>query len=325
VERPWAQYGPTLDLDDLMAESARRGVTEPTWGRVAQYAYDKIDPILGKLGNPRGIPAYKPFNAEGEEFLHNYMGMAGLPVEIVPAFPTEGKALILTEAASADPEILAKMKAFMKKGGDIVVTSGFYKAMQDKGIKGIFEMVVTDRKADIDTVVVSGYRGGVLRTAVPVKIPVLTYFTNDSWELITTLDYGNGWPLLHHSVYSEGNIYVWTIPDNFSHLYALPAEALNLIRKTASPDMDVYMEGPSQVALFTYDNGTFVAHSFHDKPVEVSFVVKGDKVTDIDSGKALEGARRTVSPVNGHPRTGEQETVVKAVIPPHSFRAFKID
>jgi hypothetical protein len=326
VERPWAGDNPTLNLDDLKAESARRGVSEPTWGRVAQYAYDKIDPILGKLGNPKGIPAYKPFNAEGEEFLHNYMGMAGVPVEIVPEFPKDGKALILTEAAAADPDILAKMKAFIKKGGDIVVTSGFYKAMQDKGIKGIFEMVVTDRKADIETVVVQGgYGPGRFKTDVPIKIPVLTYFTNDSWELITTLDYGNGWPLLHHSVYSEGNIYVWTIPDNFSHLYALPAQALNLIRKTASPGMDVYMEGPSQVALFTYDNGTFVAHSFRDTPVEVSFAVKGGKVTDLESGKALEGSRRPVSPVNGHPRTNEQELVVRTVIPPHSFRAFKID
>ena len=186
-------------------------------------------------------------------------------------------------------------------------------------------MVVTDRKADIQTVVVQGNGGGTFTTEVPVKIPVLTYFTNDSWELITTLAYGNGWPLLHHSVYSEGNIYVLTIPDNFSHLYAYPAAALNLIRKTASPGMDVYMEGPSQVSLFTYDNGTFVAHSFQDKPVEVSFVVKGKQVADIESGKVLEGTTRRENPVNGHPRTNAQETVVKVTIPPHSFRAFKID
>ncbi|MBP5334318.1 MAG: hypothetical protein J6Y61_00835, partial [Bacteroidales bacterium] len=101
--------------------------------------------------------------------------------------------------------------------------------------------------------------------------------------------------------------------------------ALNLIRKTASPGMDVYMEGPSQVSLFTYDNGTFVAHSFHDKPVDVSFVVKGKQVADIESGKVLEGTTRRENPVNGHPRTNAQETVVKVTIPPHSFRAFKID
>ena len=186
-------------------------------------------------------------------------------------------------------------------------------------------MGVTDRKADIETVVVQGFGGGRYKTDVPVKIPVLTYFTNDSWELITTLDYGNGWPLLHHSVYSEGNVYVLTIPDNYSHLYAYPAPALNLIRKTASPGMDVYLEGPSQVALFTYDNGTFVAHSFQDRPVEVSFVFQGKRLTDIGSGMKIDGTARPVFPVNGHPRTGAQETVVKVTLPPHSFRAFKID
>ncbi|MBQ9499736.1 MAG: hypothetical protein IJR56_06510 [Bacteroidaceae bacterium] len=328
IDRPWAAYGPTLNLDDLRAESARRGVTEPTWGRVAEYAYQKIDAVLGALGQPKSIPAYKPYNAEGEEFLHNYMGMAGLPVEIVPEFPTEGNMVLLTEAAAADKDILAKMKAHLKKGGDIVVTSGFYAAMQDRGIKGIFEMQATGRKATIDTVVTAGpfgNRGAALKTDVPMTIPIFTYFTNDSWEMISTLDYGNGWPLLHHSVYSEGNVYVWVIPDNHSHLYALPAPALNLIRKTASQGMDVYMEGPSQVAMFHYDNGTFAVHSFHNEPVEVSFVLsRGNALSDIASGQRISGEKRAFTPVNGHPREDRQETVVKVTIPPHSFRAFSI-
>ena len=85
------------------------------------------------------------------------------------------------------------------------------------------------------------------------------------------------------------------------------------------------MEGPSQVALFTYDNGTFVAHFFQDKPVEVSFVFKGSQLKDLESGKDLGGTTRQESPVNGHPRTGARETLVKVTLPPHSFRAFKID
>lgn len=315
-----------LDLEDLNAESSRRSVSAPSWGRIAEYAYDKVDPVLGALGTPKGIPAYKPFNAEGEEFLHNYLGMAGIPVEIVPQFPSEGKTVILTEAASADKDIIAKMKGFMKKGGDVMVTSGFYRAMQDKGIKDIFEMVVTSRKADIDTVLVSsGYRQEVLTTATSVKIPVLTYFTNDSWEVVSTLSYGSGWPLLHHSVYSNGNIYVLTIPDNFSHLYALPSRAIDVIRRYASTGMDVCMEGPSRVALLTYDNGTFAALSFNDIPVEVSFAVKGKGISDIATGKAIAGESRNAVRVNGHPYSGEKETVVKTVIPPHSFRAFKIE
>lgn len=327
-ERPWAKYGPTLNLEELRAESAGRGVNQPTWGRVAEYAYRKVDAVLGALGKPKSIPAYKPFNAEGEEFLHNYMGMAGVPVEIVPEFPTTGKMVLLTEAAAADGDILSKMKAFLKKGGDVVVTSGFYAAMQDRGMKGIFEMQATGRKATVSTVVTAGpfgNRGPALKTEVPITIPIFTYFTNDSWEMISTLDYGNGWPLLHHSVYSEGNVYVWVIPDNHSHLYALPAPALNLIRKTASRDLGVYMEGPSQVAFFNYDNGTCALHSFHDTPVEVALVLqKGSGVSDVATGEKLQGEKRDYTPVNGHPRENRQETVVKVTIPPHSFRAFKI-
>ena len=143
--------------------------------------------------------------------------------------------------------------------------------------------------------------------------------------MISTLDYGNGWPLLHHSVYSEGNVYVWVIPDNHSHLYALPAPALNLIRKTASRDLGVYMEGPSQVAFFNYDNGTCALHSFHDTPVEVALVLeKGNGVSDVATGEKINGEKRNFTPVNGHPRENRQETVVKVTIPPHSFRAFKI-
>ena len=327
MPRRWDNDSPALDIKDLKNGSSQRGITQPTWGRIADYAYEKIDPLLSKLGTPKGIKAYKPFNSSGDDFLHNYMGMIGIPVEIVPEFPEDEQLVILTECAKDDPQILSKMKALMKKGGDVVVTSGFYRAMQDKGIKDIFEMVATDRKADIDTVIVSGGYGrgqNIGKTAVPVKIPVFTYFTNDSWEDITTLSYGNGWPLLQHSVYSEGNIYVWVIPDNFSHLYALPANALNRLRAVISRTADVFMEGPSQVALLTYDNGTFVVHSFHHEPVTVTLVTRSmNGLVDLQSGEVLKGERKQSQKING--RESFETNAVTITIPPHTFRGFKLN
>lgn len=325
--RSWDKYDPLLDIEEMKAESAERGIDKPTWGRVAEYSYEQVDKVLDKLGTPSGIKAYKPFHSLGEEFLHNYMGMAGFPIEIVPEFPEDVNLVLLTECAKYDPEIISKMKNHMKKGGDVVVTSGFYSAMQDKGIKDIFEMVATDRSADIDTVIVSGgygYGRGPARTDVPIRIPIFTYYTNDSWEDITTLSYGNGWPLLQHSVYSNGNIFVWIIPDNFSHLYALPASALNRLRAVVSWDMDIYIEGPSQVALFTYDNDTFVVHSFHDAPVEINLVTKESKgVTDILSGENMPGTERRSERING--RKSYDANTVTVTIPPHSFRSFRIN
>ena len=327
MPRPWENDAPLLNMNALKQESAGRGINKPTWGRIAEYSYEQVDKVLDKLGTPVGIKAYKPFQSEGEDFLHNYMGMIGVPVEIVPQFPMDEELVILTECAKYDPDILNKMKAFMKKGGDVVVTSGFYRAMQDKGIKSIFEMTATTRSADIDTGVVSGGYGrqqGYTPTAVPIRIPVFMYHTNDSWEDITALDYDNGWPLLQHSVYSKGNMFVWIIPDNFSHLYALPAVALNRLRTVLSRKMNVQIEGDSQISLFTYDNDTFVVHSFHNAPTQVNLVVKTEKgVTDIQSGEKLAGSVRNSDKVNDRPI--EKVSTVTVTLPPHSFRAFRIN
>lgn len=327
--RSWEQYGPSLNMTELKAESKARGVDNPTWGRVAQYAYEKIDPVLSELGTPTGIKAYKPFHIVGEDFLHNYLGMAGVPVEIVSKFPAYSencKLVLLTECAAGDPDIVTKAKNFMLKGGVVVCTSGFYRATQDKGMRNLVELYVTDRKADIDTVLVAagGYGTRQFKTDVPIKIPVMTYMTNDSWEDISTLQYENGWPLLQYSTFGLGALFVWVIPDNFSHLYALPAAALNRYRSVVSYDTKVYIQGPSQVALLTYDNDTFVVHNFHDTPVEINAVVHGTKgVTDLVSKEVIAGRQGQSEKIYDRPRFDASTCPV--TIPPHSFRAFKIN
>lgn len=323
MPRSWENQNPTLNMADLKSISKSRGVEKPTWGRVAEYSYLQIDKLLGFLGNPSGIKAYKPFNSLGEDFLHNYMGMAGIPVEIVPQFPENAKLVLLTECAKKDPQIMSKVKNFLRKGGDVVITSGFFNAMQGKGIEDIVEMVYTDRKSEVDTILVETRRiPAVAKTTI--KIPQMTYYTNDSWEDISTLENGNGWPLMQQIAYSKGNMFVWVIPENFSHLYALPDLALNRIRNIVSKDVDVRIEGPAQVALFTYDNGTFAVESFWNEPVTINLVTKGSKgVTDLLSNEKLEGKNAPNGRMYG--RETEQVNTVSVTIPPHSFRGFKIN
>ena len=49
---------------------------------------EQADKFLGQLGNPIGIASYKPFHSTGEDFLHNYLGMIGIPIDLRPEFPT---------------------------------------------------------------------------------------------------------------------------------------------------------------------------------------------------------------------------------------------
>ena len=74
------------------------GISAPTWARVAGYSLEQVDKFLGQLGNPIGIASYKPFHSSGEDFLHNYFGMIGIPIDLRPEFPTNANLILLTEA-----------------------------------------------------------------------------------------------------------------------------------------------------------------------------------------------------------------------------------
>ena len=84
---------------------------ESQYARVAGYAFEQVDSILGRLGKPLGIKTYKPFHSSGEDFLASYLGMVGIPTDIVPEFPAAEKTILLTEAAKFDPAIVDKDQA----------------------------------------------------------------------------------------------------------------------------------------------------------------------------------------------------------------------
>lgn len=116
-------------------------------------------------------------------------------------------------------------------------------------------------------------------------IPQVQYYTNDAWEVVSAgrpLTGGvSGYPILLRAPYAAGNLYVLTIPDDMGNLYDFPAKALNEIRRIMSRDMDIYLEAPSKVGLFVYDNKTLVVENFNDEPVEVR-IVTDDEVTRLE-------------------------------------------
>lgn len=290
--------------------------------RAAGYSFELVDNLLGNLGNPVGVKSYKPFHSVGEDFLQNYIGMIGIPIEIVPAFPVDEPVVLLTETASFDPDIVTKIKSQLDHGCDVVVTSGFYKAMQGRGIESIVELRVTDRKANVQDFVV-GF-GQPSSSQSEMLIPQINYLTNDSWEIISALDDTNGWPLLHSAGYGKGRFFVWTMPDNFVDLYQLPPPVLNRLRETVAGNLNVRIEGPGEVSLFVYDNDTFVVQSFLDEEVTIH-VLSDEKtalITDIDRGETIEGELRKAFAFGN--RTYDDDVMVFEVkIKPHSFRGFR--
>ena len=137
---------------------------------------------------------------------------------------------------------------------------------------------------------------------------------------------GNGYPILLMDKYSKGTLYVWTIPDNFRNLYALPAGVTSAIKDVVMRDFFVRIDGPSQVSLFAYDNGTFVVESFLPGQTEVNVTVNGEftKLRNLVTGEVIASSKPDVPAWPFLRRRAPEAQRAHFHVPmlPHSFAAF---
>jgi len=285
----------------------------------AGYAFEQIDPVIGALGNPVGVASYKPFHSLGEDFLHSYLGMLGIPIDLRPEFPADAPLILLTESARFDPDIVARIKKQLMDGKTVVVTSGLFRALQDRGIRDIVELTVTDRKVSVKDYLLGRFR--MVHADEAVVLPHIDYLTNDSWEEISGTTRTTGHPLLHYAAYGNGALYVLTIPDNLDDLYRLPPEVLSRIRELLLRDLYVRVDGPAQVMLFVYDNGTFIVHSILPEATAVRIVtdIGVTVLHDVLTGETLTDAEAILD-WRGQ-STGKHRFA--ATLKPRSYRVFR--
>ena len=320
---PWQGLGTSWSYDEMTApfQNGKETVTPTTMARIADVVLRDADELCGKLGNPIGIQSYKVYHATGEEFLQNYLGMIGLPMDMYPTFPQGRKTVLLTQQAATDPNLTDKIQKQLMGGGDVFITTGLLKAVPEK-IAPIVELDCDDLKAIVNDF---GRHG---KSEKDIIIPQVRYRTNDSWEVVSAgrpLTGGvSGWPILHRAIYSQGTLFVVTIPDDFGNLYDYPEGALNEIRKYMSKDLDLYLEGPSKVSVFMYDNNTVIVENFNDEPVNVSLVGKPGmkQLTDLKTGAVV---KMTDSQTSVGRRGSAATSKGSFTILPHSYKAFKYE
>lgn len=324
---PWQGQQTSFDFDEMMKPQNYNGGkpdTPTTIARPAGYTFEMVDKFLGRLGKPVGIKSYRPYHSVGEDFLQNYLGQAGIPIDQQPVYPTKDSVILLTEEAKFDSAIVRKIKHSLTEGKTVVITSGLLRALQGKGIEDIAEIRYTDRKA-----LVKDFNAGtraMISIQKPIIIPQIQYLTNDSWEIVSAIDGMNGWPILHEADYSKGKLYVLVIPDNFADLYNLPAEALNRTREVLASDLKIHLEGPGNISLYVYDNNTFIVESFLQQSTDVRIVLPAyaKTITDINNNEVFTGVTRR--PRFGYTeRGGKEKNVFSFSVKPHSFRVFRFE
>jgi len=284
---------------------------------MAGLAYEEIDKVLEHLGKPIGTASYIPYHSSGEDFLHNYLGMSGMPIEPTPEYPTNAKNVFLSENAAKDDKILDKIKKSLVDGNNVIVTSGFLKATQDKGFASIANVRVSDRKQTVSKFALSD-RFNVPAYVIsekPIAIPEITYHTNDTWQLISGLGVDNNFSILVKVEYGSGYLYVVTIPEDFGNIYFYPKEVLLIIRMIMDSEARVTLDAPGKVGLFTYDNDTFVAQSFLPYNDYQTFIINKPNA----SLESLQGEGTIAGETRG------DKTNFKVFLYPSSYKAYRIN
>lgn len=203
--------------------------------------------------------------------------MLGIPIEATPDFPADKDMMILTESASADPDLINKLREYVQAGGDAVITSGLLRKLGDEiRDAGLTEATVTDRKLNVTRYHITGDEAGYIDDVTPILFPEITHGNNDSWSLLNGGDGDYHTPLLLLSIYGEGRIYILNIPDNYADIYRIPRAAADVFKRILRTE--TYASG-KDFSMFTYDDGSFILYRYvkdNVRPAHVKLYTKED-------------------------------------------------
>jgi hypothetical protein len=302
IMEKWGQRGGDVGNEDTNSVLAniRAPVPQPDGAsytpdmvaRTAGYSAELMDRFLGKLGKPVGVATYKPRNSVGEMYLPTYLGMVGVPIDLVPDFPNSASTVLLTAASKCDPDLVTKTKAFVRRGGTAIATTGLIEALGDKGFQDIAEIEVTGHRV-LATGFGGGRRGGAgaAGAAAPASagmlLPQMRHFENDTWTSMEFSTAASGYPMLVRAAYGAGTFYVLALPDDFADIYRLPQSLLTQIRTLLGRDLFVSIDAPDHVSLFVYDNRTFIVQNFQNKAVTTRVTARATALRDLLSGKTI--------------------------------------
>ena len=312
----------TLWTYRLLVEAFTVNGTELLFGLPAAVtgdSFEKVDAFYGELGNPMGIMSYHPFNANGESYVHNYLGMAGFPMELTPVYPEGAKCVFLTEQCKHDPQIVAKMKETLYAGGDVVITSKLYSALVGKGIEDIVEICCPGNIINASRFYY--VRGGKGHLALEEEAHASIGFSaiesgiSNSDAIIQAVTGARRFPVMLATRTYEGQFFVLNLPENHDDIYHLPTKILDTMRQILGIGMPARLIGPAQISLFLYDNDTLILQHYEAFTQLCSLVVDGKAslLEDVCTGKAYQ-----ISHVS------ETETYFDLVMAPTAYKVLRI-
>lgn len=250
----------------------------------------RTDRMVSMMGNPVGVSAWEPFDADGEDQVYNYLGMGGVAVEPSPYFNENASSVLLTQSSAYAPDAMEKLEAYVRKGGNAVITVGFLREMYDKGIKDMTSVRLTNRHVMGKEYMIDNANYTNVHCAKgeeSVLFEILDYKTNATWADILLLAGENNFPVMTEDFYGKGRLFILNVPENFADLYKLPKEVWRSINKHISMGQRVYVAGDAKCSFFAYDNNVYGIQSYSPKEENIQVIVRGEckGIRDLESGK----------------------------------------
>lgn len=250
----------------------------------------RMDRIMGKAGNPVGVKAWESYDADGEDQLYNYLGMAGVNVEPSPYFDENAPAVLLTQASANEPDAMEKLEAYVRKGGNAIVTLGFVHETYDKGIKDLTSVRLTHRHVIGNEYMIdnANYTAShFCKGAESVMIPVIDYKTNATCSDVTLLAGEDNFPIMTEDNYGRGRLFILNVPENFADMYKMPMEVWRAINKHLSVGQRMFLAANPKFSFFAYDNNLYGVQSYKPMHDTVQLIVRGEcgGIRDVETGR----------------------------------------
>ena len=315
------------------------------------FMYSRLDAIVGQLGEPLGLKVYIPFNSQGEDHLEDYLGMTGIPMEPVCEFPSFSQTagagvkaacnkVLLTASALKDEKVIEKTEAFVRRGGNAIVTGGFVLGALKRWPEQLAQLTSVSYNGrtltadEFQCMTEAQIRNEFVKSGNTFSFPLIEHRNNATWSIMNA---GHGeyhQSILCFDTYGKGKLTILNLPDMPSEIYKLPQPVLNAVRRELEVS-GIWLENTDGVSLFVYDNHTFGLYCYTwdgCAPQEFNLHVRGEvnELRRIRDGSP-------VFPWNDYPilllysrslnprsPASEKETVFRLRIQPGDFSFFEI-
>jgi hypothetical protein len=230
-----------------------------------------------------GIAYYMPPNSDGDDnlFLADYLGMLGLPILPVAAYPSDSPIVFLPVHAALDPELVEKVERHLRKGGTVVFTPALMRALGPKAerLAGVYLKDGGQRTVVSGAIPVSDRR---VTVSPPLEIDASLMtngchvelsadFESGKVPFLTTRSVGVGKVVvLNVRTFATHDYYAgeWLLAPRVLGLPTIPQEVADAIRAPLLEPLKINLRAPAGVELVLFGKEKYL-YNFLDKDVPV--------------------------------------------------------